>query len=68
MKLLFVDSCISQRGADSRTWRLAAAFLEAFAASHPDWELETVEVGALELKPFTAGRPGLRGGLGCAGL
>ena len=37
MKLLFVDSCISQRGADSRTWRLAAAFLEAFAASHPDW-------------------------------
>lgn len=54
MKLLFVDSCISQRGADSRTRRLAAAFLEAFAASHPDWELETVEVGALELKPFTA--------------
>ena len=39
MKLLFVDSCISQRGADSRTRRLAAAFLEAFAASHPDWEL-----------------------------
>lgn len=54
MKLLFVDSCISQRGADSRTRRLAAAFLEAFAASHPDWELEMVEVGALELKPFTA--------------
>lgn len=54
MKLLFVDSCISQRGAASRTRRLAEAFLEAFCKSHPDWEVETVEVAALGLLPFTA--------------
>ena len=53
MKLLFVDCCISQRGADSRTRRLAESFLGAFRASHSDWEVETVDVAALELKPFT---------------
>ncbi len=30
MKLLFVDCCISQRGEDSRTLRLAKAYLERF--------------------------------------
>lgn len=54
MKLLFVDSCISQREAASRTRALADAFLGAFRASHPDWEVEAVEVASLNLTPFTA--------------
>ena len=53
MKLLFVDGCISQRGPESRTRRLAEAFLTAFQAGHPDWEVERVDVGALGLAPFT---------------
>lgn len=53
MRLLFVDACISQRGGASRTRALAEAFLDAFRASHPDWETETVDVGALRLTPFT---------------
>ena len=53
MKLLFVDGCISQRGPESRTRRLAEAFLTAFQAGHPDWEVERVDVGALGLVPFT---------------
>ena len=42
MKLLFVDCCISQRGAESRTRVLAEAFLDAFRDSHPDTEVEVV--------------------------
>lgn len=42
MKVLFVDSCISQRGADSRTRALADAFLQAFQRKHPEAEVETV--------------------------
>ena len=53
MKLLFVDCCISQRGAESRTRALANAFLDAFRSAHPDWEVETVDVAALNLAPFT---------------
>jgi len=52
MKYLFVDCCISQRGGESRTRRLADAFLTAFRESHPDWEMETVDVAALGLRPF----------------
>ena len=52
MKLLSVDCCISQRGKDSRTWALADAFLEAFRASHPTAEVETVEPAALGLRSF----------------
>lgn len=53
MKLLFVDCCISQRGADSRTRALADAFLETFQAAHPDAEIGTVPPEALlALKPF----------------
>lgn len=55
MKLLFVNSCISQRGEASRTKRLADAFLDAFSAAHPDWETETVTPEELlALKPFDA--------------
>lgn len=53
MKLLLVDSCISQRGADSRTRILANAFLSAFRGNHPDAEIETVTPETLlALKPF----------------
>lgn len=53
MKLLFVDCCISQRGADSRTRALADAFLKAFQAAHPEAEIETVPPETLlALKPF----------------
>lgn len=52
MKLLFVNCCISQRGEDSRTLALAKAFLEAFRATYPDTEIETVGPAALGLKPF----------------
>ena len=55
MKLLFVDCCISQRGADSRTRALADAFLTAFRSNHPDTEAETVsQETLLALKPFDA--------------
>ena len=47
MKLLFVDCCISQRGAESRTRKLADAFLESFRAAHPDAAVETVEQDTL---------------------
>ncbi|MDY5613458.1 NAD(P)H-dependent oxidoreductase [Dysosmobacter sp.] len=55
MKLLFVDCCISQRGADSRTRTLADAFLTAFRGKHPDAEAETIsQETLLALKPFDA--------------
>ena len=66
MKLLFVNSCISQRGEGSRTLALARAFLEAWQAIHPEAEVETVAPEALlALKPFERGdaeRPGRPGG------
>ena len=53
MRLLFVDCCISQRGQDSRTRRLADAFLNAFRSAHPEAELETVTPETLlALRPF----------------
>ena len=51
--LLFVDCCISQRGADSRTRAVADAFLDTFRANHPGAEVETVTPEQLlALKPF----------------
>ena len=53
MKLLFVDCCISKRGADSRTRAVADAFLDTFRANHPGAEVETVTPEQLlALKPF----------------
>ncbi len=52
MKLLFVDSCISLRGPESRTRILADAFFSAFRETHPGAEIETVNVEELALKPF----------------
>lgn len=54
MKLLFVDCCISQRGKESRTLALAKAYIDAFRAAHPDWEMERVDVAGLDLPPLTA--------------
>ena len=56
MKLLFVNSCISQRGEVSRTLALAKAFLETWKGLHPEAEVETVAPEALlALKPFEPG-------------
>ena len=53
MKLLFVNSCISQREEASRTLALVKAFLEAWKALHPEAEVETVAPETLlALKPF----------------
>ena len=53
MKLLFVDCCISQRGEESRTRKLAEAYLKAYLAHHPDAELEIVPPEELlSLPPF----------------
>ena len=52
MKLVFVDCCISQRGTESRTRKLAEAYLRALQAACPEAELETVEVEGLGLRPF----------------
>ena len=55
MKLLFVNCCISRRGAGSRTHALAEAFLAAFRAAHPDAaEEEITPETLLALKPFDA--------------
>ena len=56
MKLLIVDCCISQRGADSRTHRLLSAYVEAFCRAHPEAETEVVMPQTLlALKPFDPG-------------
>ena len=55
MKLLFVDCCISQRGKNSRTRRLADAFLAAFREKWPGADVETVTPETLlALRPFDA--------------
>ena len=55
MKLLFVNCCISRRGAGSRTHALAEAFLTAFRAAHPDAAVEEIAPETLlALKPFDA--------------
>ena len=53
MKLLFVDCCISQRGKDSRTLALAKAYIGAFRAAHPEWEVARADVAAMDLAPLT---------------
>lgn len=53
MKLLFVDCCISQRGKGSRTRMLCDAFLDAYRAAHPEDSVESVNLRAMTLPPFT---------------
>ena len=52
MRLLFVDSCISQRGDQSRTRALANAFLETFLETHPGTQVERVALEQMNLRPF----------------
>ena len=52
MRLLYIDCCITTRGPDSRTRRLAEAFLSAFRESHPASEVESVSLEALDIRPF----------------
>ena len=53
MKVLFVDCCISQRGEESRTRKLAEAYLEAYLNCHSDAELEVIPPEELlSLPPF----------------
>ena len=64
MKLLFIDCCISQRGAESRTRKLADAFLETFQNNHPEAEIETVSPETmLALRPLDADRLNMRDAL-----
>ena len=68
MKLLFVDCCISQRGQESRTRRLAEAFLKAYLKHHPDAELDIVPPEELlSLPPFDVEMLEEREGLASAG-
>jgi len=53
MKLLFVDCCISQRGEESRTRKLAETYLETYLKYHPEAELEIIPPEELlSLPPF----------------
>ena len=68
MKLLIVDCCISQRGADSRTHRLLSAYVEAFCRAHPEAETEVVMPQTLlALKPFDPGMLNDRDALAAVG-
>lgn len=50
MQILLVDGCV--RGAQSRTRRLAQAFLDALTAKHPDCVLQTADLNTLRLTPL----------------
>ena len=67
MTLLFVDCCISQRGCESRTRRLAEAYLEAAKAAHPELTVETVDLTGLTLEPMNCRLLDRRDGLAMAG-
>lgn len=51
--ILFVDSCI--RGAQSRTLRLANAFLSAVMQKYPDCDLQTADLNQLGMAPLSRG-------------
>ena len=68
MKLLFVDCCISQRGAESRTRALAEAYLAAFRGAHLNAEVETVSAETmLSLKMLDAAALNERDALAAVG-
>ena len=68
MKVLFVNCCISQRGADSRTRALADAFLSALREQCPEAVVETVMPDEmLALKPFDTEMLNGRDALAAAG-
>lgn len=67
MRLLFVDSCISQRGQASRTRHLAEAFFAALREHCPQAEIETVSLEALDLRPLLPPALNQRDALAAAG-
>lgn len=52
-QLLFIDGCVSQRGPESRTRRLACAFLEEYEKAHPDACVTMTRVDKLGFQPMT---------------
>ena len=53
MKVLFVDCCISQRGEESRTRKLAETYLETYLKYHGEAELDIIPPEELlSLPPF----------------
>ena len=51
MKVLFVDSCMKE-GEASRTRMLCNAFLETVRTFHPEYQIETVILKDMDLKPY----------------
>jgi len=49
-KLLHI--CAAPRGEKSRTLQVSSAFLETFKQSHPDWEMDTLDVFSESLPPI----------------
>ena len=67
MGLLFINSCVSQRGEASRTLRLARAFLEAYRKGHPEDAVTVTRVGEPGWTPLTAADLDARDALAKAG-
>lgn len=51
MKVLFVDSCMKQ-GEESRTKILCNAFFDELKKVHPEYDIETVVLKDLDIKPY----------------
>ena len=66
-KLLFVDVCVSQRGAASRSQRLGYAFLRTWKETHPEDAHTMLQADKLGLKPFTEAMLNERAALAAAG-
>ncbi len=48
----------SPRGDESRTLKVADAFLEGFRHTHPDWQIDTLDLSKEDLPPLTVMRIG----------
>ena len=66
-KMLFIDACISPRGAASRTYSLARAFLDSWEEAHPGDAYTTLRVDKLGMEPFTEAALRERDALAAAG-
>ena len=66
-KMLWIDACISPRGADSRTLGLAYAFLDGFREARPHDSYLALQVQKQGLQPFTEEMVRERDALSAAG-